>query len=130
MLHRFSLIIIGIFGISGVSLGAFGAHALRDILISRGTQHAWETAVVYQLIHTLALLALTLFQISRPASANQLTWTGRFWMIGVLLFSGSIYALALGGPGFLGPITPLGGLAFILGWIYLIWETRNLSKTS
>ena len=123
MSQRFTLLIIGIFGVTGVGLGAFGAHLIRDGLALRGMQSTWGTAVSYQLIHTVALLAMVLFLGSNRALAPRfLVWAVRFWSIGILLFSGSLYILALGGPKIFGPITPLGGIALMAGWTCLIIE--------
>lgn len=108
--------IIGLLGASGVALGAFGAHALHDNLVARGMLEAWKTAVSYHLTHTAALLAVTLWLQGRPQKSPRLAGAAWAWILGVGLFSGSLYALALGGPRWLGPVTPLGGLAFIVGW--------------
>jgi uncharacterized membrane protein YgdD (TMEM256/DUF423 family) len=108
---RQNLLAAGLFGFSGVALGAFGAHALKDTLAAHGTTATWQTAVLYHLIHAVALLA---FAGGR--------WAGRCWIAGIVLFSGSLYALALGGPKLLGPVTPLGGLAFLSGWAFVGWE--------
>lgn len=117
MFPRFSLLIIGIFGLSGVVLGALGAHELHDTLTQRGTLSTWETASLYHLVHTAALLALLAIQsISKDSTSRYFAWATRCWTTGILLFSGSLYILAVGGPKFLGPITPLGGLFLILGW--------------
>lgn len=107
-------------GGTGVALGAFGAHGLKSALESRNTLHVWETAVFYHLVHAAALVATTLHVANNPAEGR--TWFARgslAWMIGILLFSGSLYWLALGGPRWLGPVTPMGGAAYILGWIFL-----------
>ncbi|MCC5023021.1 MAG: DUF423 domain-containing protein [Candidatus Synoicihabitans palmerolidicus] len=98
----------------GVLFGSFGAHALRDILTQHDTTSVWETAVLYHLIHSVAAWALG--QKATDLTRSQRV-AGRAWLMGVLLFSGSLYCLALGGPRWLGPITPLGGIAFIIGWI-------------
>ena len=108
---RTSAITAGLLGVTGVALGAFGAHALKDTLSALGTTATWQTAVFYHLLHAVAL-----------ATAPTAPWVGRCWIAGVLLFSGSLYWLAVGGPRFLGPITPLGGLAFLLGWALLAWH--------
>ena len=100
----------GVLGLTGVALGAFGAHGLRDMLEPAGRLETWKTAVFYQLLHAVALLALSGW--SDPA-ARKIGWC---WIIGALFFSGSLYGLALGGPKILGPITPLGGVAFLAGW--------------
>lgn len=111
------------YGATGVALGAFGAHGLRSQLSAAGLE-TWQTAVSYHLIHALALLAvgvwLRLGALAGGASPAALAVAGWSFVIGVLLFSGSLYGLALGGPGLLGPVTPVGGLAFIVGWLALI----------
>lgn len=101
-------------GFLGVALGAFGAHALQELLQSRATTHLWETAVFYHLTHAIAVWVLGIR--SEPLSPA-LCRTGIAWLVGIALFSGSLYGMALGGPRWLGPITPLGGLALIVGWI-------------
>jgi uncharacterized membrane protein YgdD (TMEM256/DUF423 family) len=108
-----------LFGGAGVVLGAFGAHALRDRLGETALQ-TWQTAVSYQFVHALALLAVgILIRLSSHGGGSDrlLGVAGGAFALGVLLFSGSLYVLALGGPRWLGPITPIGGVAFIAGWI-------------
>jgi uncharacterized membrane protein YgdD (TMEM256/DUF423 family) len=110
------------FGGSAVVLGAFGAHALRSRLAETALQ-AWETAVTYQFNHALALLAVGLwlrFIVPGGIGAGRtLDFAGAAFAVGIFLFSGSLYLLALGGPRWLGPVTPLGGIAFIAGWVAL-----------
>jgi len=115
---RPTLLAASILGFSGVGLGAFGAHWLKDTLTAAGTLDTWRTAVSYQLLHAVALLALAGWSGSRPRKA----WIGRCWVAGAVLFSGSLYGLALGGPKVLGPITPLGGLFFLAGWALVAVE--------
>lgn len=111
-----------ILGATGVGLGAFGAHALKARLQAADTLSTWDTAVQYHLLHAVALLVLAAW--SRLAAADSaapaLTTSGWLFVIGIVLFSGSLYGLALGGPRWLGPVTPLGGLAFIAGWLWLL----------
>lgn len=96
-----------------VALGAFGAHGLRSTLEARGMLDAWNKAVFYQFIHAIALLALALYgTINRGACL--------LLLMGVLLFSGSLYLLALTNLRWLGPVTPIGGLCFLAGWAWLI----------
>lgn len=102
-------------GASGVGLGAFGAHALKARLTAAGHLETWETAVSYHLIHTVAALAV--LTAAERASNALFSAAARCWLAGVVLFSGSLYALSLGGPKWLGPVTPLGGIAFIAGWV-------------
>ncbi len=96
------------FALAGVILGAFGAHALKETLEARDSLAVWETAVDYQMWHALAILLAALMG-ERPRSAL-------CFALGILLFSGSLYWLALGGPAWLGPVTPLGGLSLMAGW--------------
>jgi uncharacterized membrane protein YgdD (TMEM256/DUF423 family) len=102
----------------GVGFGAFGAHGLRGRL-SPEMLAVFETAVRYQMYHALALL-LTAAAIGRLGDARLLVIAGWSFAAGILLFSGSLYALALTGVTTLGAITPLGGLAFLIGWGALI----------
>jgi uncharacterized membrane protein YgdD (TMEM256/DUF423 family) len=115
---RQNLIAAGVLGFTGVTLGAFGAHALKETLTTHGTTSTWQTAVLYHLVHAVALLALPVGR-----------WPGRCWIAGVVLFSGSLYWLALGGPKALGPVTPLGGLAFLAGWASIAWNAFRAPKT-
>lgn len=105
-------------GFTGVSLGAFGAHALKSTLNARGTAASWSTAVSYQMIHALALLAISTRGSETKRGESTVLWNvvGNCWFVGTVLFSGSIYGLALGGPKFLGPVTPMGGLLMMAGW--------------
>lgn len=108
----------GVLGFLGVALGAFGAHGLKATLETHGSSETWKTAVLYHLIHSVALLALAGW---RDAHAGPSAKIAALWVVGVVLFSGSLYWLALGGPKILGPITPLGGAAFLAGWALLTW---------
>jgi uncharacterized membrane protein YgdD (TMEM256/DUF423 family) len=114
---RTHLIAAGFLGFTGVALGAFGAHALKETLMTGGHTNTWQTAVLYHLVHSVALLAF-------PSGK----WAGRCWIAGIVLFSGSLYWLALGGPKFLGPITPLGGIMLLSGWALVAGHAVNLRK--
>jgi uncharacterized membrane protein YgdD (TMEM256/DUF423 family) len=118
MPNRTFKLIAGVLGLSGVALGAYGAHALKAQLAASGQTVAWATAVLYHLIHTVGILAISMGPAvtTRPANLRFLKIAAACWTAGVVLFSGSLYALALGGPHWLGPVTPLGGLAFLTGW--------------
>lgn len=114
-------LLVGVAGASAVLLGAFGAHALRGVLDLRGTD-LWHTAVNYHIWHALALaLAAGLGQ----GRSGRLAVAA--FAVGIVLFSGSLYALALGAPRWCGMVTPLGGLAFLVGWVALglSLRTRN-----
>ncbi len=129
---RLFVLAAGLLGFTGVALGAFGAHALKETLVARGSVATWQTAVLYHLLHAVALLALAaLAQAAGAGPAGgwaNARWIGACWSAGVVLFSGSLYWLALGGPRFLGPITPLGGLAFLAGWGLLAWNALQAPK--
>ena len=117
MKTRSMLLTAGLLGASGVALGAFGAHALREQLMAQGTRGTWDTAVHYHLLHAAVVFAAAAWARGDQGNiARRLTWAARCWTAGVVLFSGSLYGLALGGPRWLGPITPLGGVAFLAGW--------------
>lgn len=123
--HRL-LFLASFLGATGVMLGAFGAHALKQQLADHGTLSTWDTAVLYHLIHALAVLAVGIFiTVSNPVSERWIYRAGVSWTFGVFLFSGSLYALALGGPRWLGPITPIGGLAMIIGWVFVMAAGRT-----
>lgn len=104
-------------GMLAVVLGAFGAHALKARLddYSLGV---WETAVQYHFYHALALLAVGIVALGQPQS-TLLRSSGWLFLVGTLVFSGSLYLLAVSGTRWLGAVTPLGGLAFIGGWACL-----------
>lgn len=106
-----------VYGLLGVALGAFGAHGLRARL-GPDLLAVWKTGVEYQFYHAFALLAVGL--LLRQASGALLQWAGWSFALGVILFSGSLYLLALTGIRSLGAITPLGGLFFLAGWLCLL----------
>ena len=111
-----------------VALGAFGAHALKEKL-SEHYLAIWETAVQYQMFHALALIAVgILMSPSLFGSVTQLSWAGYLILAGIIIFSGSLYVLSLTGIGILGAITPIGGVAFIAGWIMLIVAAIKFSN--
>src|SRR5438067_1929277 len=116
-MDRTFLLIGAIFGFLGVAFGAFGAHALRSRL-SPEMLTVFETGVRYQMYHAFAILIVAA-AIGRIGDAQLLTIAGWLFFAGVILFSGSLYALALSGVGILGAVTPLGGLLFLAGWATL-----------
>ncbi|MCU0399762.1 MAG: DUF423 domain-containing protein [Algoriphagus sp.] len=114
------LVLTGISGALAVGLGAFGAHGLEPILILNGRLDTFETAVSYHFYHTLGLLGLGILALIKPE------WKGlslAAWgmLLGILIFSGSLYILSLTGITWLGAITPIGGVGFILGWLALAY---------
>ena len=109
--HRIALAWAGTLGATGVVLGALGAHALKAALAAAGTRDTWETAVTFQLVHAAALLGFAGWLRPGPMPHGRCAaWAVRLMVLGTLLFSGSLYGLAFGGPRWLGPATPLGGL--------------------
>ncbi|WP_413113747.1 DUF423 domain-containing protein [Thaumasiovibrio sp. DFM-14] len=109
-------------GALGVGLGAFAAHGLKAVL-SPAMVAVFQTGVHYQLIHTLALLAVAILMRFLPATT--LLYAAIFFIVGIVAFSGSLYLLALTGIKWFGPITPFGGICFIVGWIALfiaVWR--------
>lgn len=103
------------YGFLGVALGAFGAHGLAEALEAREATAIWKTAVQYQMWHALGLLLLALLQQDdQPVAA-----AGTAFIIGTAIFSGTLYGIGLGGPRWLGAITPLGGLGLLAGWLLL-----------
>ena len=96
-----------------VAFGAFGAHALKSVIESHGLSEAWNKAVLYHLVHAVALLILA-------AIGN--TNRGAWWLLfsGIILFSGSLYMMSLTNLRSLGAVTPIGGLCFLAGWVWLI----------
>jgi len=109
-----------LYGFLAVGFGAFGAHALRN-KVPENLLSAFQTGVQYQFYHALALLLLGVLLQRPPAMSESLiSISGYLFIAGVLLFSGSLYGMALGGPAWLGPITPLGGVCFLLAWAVLL----------
>ncbi len=99
----------------GVALGAFGAHALKGKVPDNMLAN-WNTGVLYHLVHALALLVLAVAADRLAGSAALVGWSGRLFVAGIVLFSGSLYVMAVTGVTKLGAITPLGGIAFLAAW--------------
>jgi uncharacterized membrane protein YgdD (TMEM256/DUF423 family) len=114
---KFWLISAGVFGLLSVALGAFGAHTLKNVLDDYG-KSIYEKAVLYQMFHTIALFIVGISQhLVKDTSFSIAGWG---FLIGILLFSGSLYLLAATGIRWLGAITPFGGVAFLFGWFWLV----------
>ena len=113
-------IILGSFSaFIAVALGAFAAHALKEKL-SPDLFAVWEVGVRYQMYHALGLFAVAWLAAQFPAS--QVSIAGWLFVAGTVLFSGSLYALSLSGLRWFGAITPVGGVCFLVGWIWLAWS--------
>ncbi len=119
------LILAALFGALGVALGAFGAHGLEKITGDAKILHGYQTATQYQLYHALALLAAGILCEKFPGLVMK--WAGYAFIAGIILFSGSLYLLTFlkinesSAVKIAGPVTPLGGLCFIAGWLLLLW---------
>lgn len=120
-----------ILGALAVAIGAFAAHGLKQYLDANQLE-IFQTGVRYQYYHTFAILVLGLIAMKHPH--KNLIYAYRFFIIGILLFSGSLYllssrfALGIESWTWLGPITPIGGLSFILGWVFLFLALRKLPE--
>lgn len=117
------LLSAALFGFLCVGLGAFGAHSLKNVLDEYG-KSVYEKAVLYQMFHSVALLAVGVLQ--HLFKEISLSPSGFGFLIGILLFSGSLYALAITGLKWLGAITPIGGLAFLFGWAWLLFAILKI----
>ncbi len=117
MTGRTELLLAGSSGLLAVMLGAFGAHALKASL-TPALYAAYQTGIEYQFYHTLALLLVGMLR--QQQDLPYLLWAGRAFVAGILLFSGSLYLLALSGVKVFGMVTPVGGVLFMVGWAMLI----------
>jgi uncharacterized membrane protein YgdD (TMEM256/DUF423 family) len=112
------LVTAGFLGAIAIALGAFGAHALKDRLgLIPEASGWWQTATFYLLTHAVAIGSI----------ACRSAWPARFWAVGSVIFAGTLYAMALGAPRWLGAITPIGGSLLIVGWLVLAWSARKES---
>ena len=106
------------FGFLAVALGAFGAHGLEKILLANERTHNWETAALYHLVHAAVMLAIATREPLR-------VWAWRLFAAGIVIFSGSLYALALSNVKILGAITPIGGVCLLAGWLALVFPGKR-----
>lgn len=124
MTARFNFIAAGSFAFLAIAAGAFGAHALKQRLDTNSLA-IWNTAAQYQFYHALALLVLGLLQSSGKPH-RLLRVVTKCFGLGIIIFSGSLYALSLSGIKWLGAITPIGGLLFLVGWgVFVIWAAKH-----
>jgi len=125
-----NLAIAGVLITTATALGAFGTHTLKPVLPPAHFD-SFEIGVTYQFFHALGLLGISLLQRSHPASVG-LRWSVRLILIGLLLFSGSIYAMTFGAPRFLGMVAPIGGTSLMVAWgvfAATCWRLRLQSAT-
>jgi uncharacterized membrane protein YgdD (TMEM256/DUF423 family) len=110
-----------VWGFVGVALGAFGAHGLPRDTAPQALEW-WKTAALYHMLHALALVLAGIVG-HQGGRVDAACWC---WLVGSLVFSGTLYAMTLGAPRFLGAITPLGGVSLLAGWLLLAWAARAL----
>jgi len=118
MTPKLGLVLAGLNGLIGVAAGAFGAHGLREKVSARDLE-IWHTGAHYQQLHAVALLAVALWALHAHAQGQPTALHGvvmALFTSGIVIFSGTLYAMTLGGPRFLGAITPLGGLCLLGAW--------------
>lgn len=126
MSSRFWIVCAGIAGATGVIAGAFGAHGLEG-RVAEDLLEIWKTGSIYQLFHAPALLGVGIL-VKRGGSKRALALAGGAFLLGILVFSGSLYLLVLTGQRWLGAITPIGGISLILGWICLMFADTGEEK--
>jgi uncharacterized membrane protein YgdD (TMEM256/DUF423 family) len=132
-MHKPFLIFGAFFGLLSIIFGAFGAHALQDIVTDEKLLHGFQVGVQYQMYHALALLAVGILYERFPV--RLIKWAGNLFIAGIILFSGSLYLLtSLNGHGgsftkIIGPITPVGGSLFILGWLFLLIPFLKMQRS-
>ena len=112
-------------GALAVALGAFGAHAFKPMLQASGRLDTFETAVKYQFYHALVMLVLgLLMQHVQAEGLRYLQWAGYAFLVGVVVFSGALYAICFTGITAFGAVAPIGGTALIVGWLLLLWGAK------
>ncbi len=128
-MYKNYVIVAAIFGGLAVVLGAFGAHGLERVTSDEKILHGFHTGVQYQMYHALALLAIAM--MVEKFQPKWIKWAGNCFIAGIILFSGSLYLLTFlkiqesSAVKFVGPLTPLGGIFFIAGWLFLLLATMK-----
>jgi uncharacterized membrane protein YgdD (TMEM256/DUF423 family) len=121
MTNTLAMRVAAILGFLAVALGAFGAHGLKDLLTQNGTVAIWEKAVLYHFLHTILLFVLAQ---RRPVLTG--AWLSFF--VGIVIFSGSLYLLAVTNVKWLRAITPIGGVSFLVGWAWLVFAAGKTER--
>ncbi len=117
-MYKLFLIIGSVFGALSVMIGAFGAHALKSVLMANQRIDTFDTAVKYQFYHTFAIIVVAL--LTQKSTNKWLELAGWSFTVGIIIFSGSLYALSITNIGKLGAITPIGGVFMIAGWLFIL----------
>jgi len=123
-MNKFALLSGSVLGFLTVAIGAFGAHSLKNILESNNRINTFETAVHYQAIHALALLIIGI--LASKLDSNLLSYSAYAFVVGTIIFSGSLYTLSITNITIFGAITPIGGLCFLIGWGVLFMAILKL----
>lgn len=118
-MHRIFILAAAFFGLTGVALGAFGAHGLRAVFEANARGDTFQTATEYQMLHALALLGTAWLSTHQPGRPVQ--WAGYLFIAGIVIFSGSLYILSIFDLGIMGALAPFGGAALIAGWGMIGW---------
>jgi uncharacterized membrane protein YgdD (TMEM256/DUF423 family) len=119
-MNKFFLLSGSILGLLGVAIGAFGAHALKAMLEAAGRADTFETGVRYLFYHAIALVLVGI--LSKEFPGNTINWSGNLFLLGTLIFSGSLFLICFTGINVFGAVAPIGGTLLIIGWALLFWS--------
>lgn len=119
-MNKFFLLSGSVMGLLGVAIGAFGAHALKAMLEAAGRAETFETGVRYMFYHAIALVLVGI--LSKEFPGNTLYWSGNAFILGTLIFSGSLFLICFTGINVFGAVAPIGGTLLIIGWALLFWS--------
>lgn len=122
-MNKLFLQVGSLFGAVGVMVGAFGAHALKPMLMASGRFETFETGVRYQFYHAIALVLIGI--LSKHISNKTLTYSGYCILAGVLIFSGALYTICFTGLNVFGAVAPIGGTLLVIGWLLLFWSVTK-----
>jgi uncharacterized membrane protein YgdD (TMEM256/DUF423 family) len=119
-MNKFFLLSGSVLGLLGVAIGAFGAHALKAVLEAAGRADTFETGVRYMFYHAIALVLVGI--LSKEFPGNTINWSGNAFILGTLIFSGSLFLICFTGINVFGAVAPIGGTFLIIGWTLLFWS--------
>jgi uncharacterized membrane protein YgdD (TMEM256/DUF423 family) len=119
-MNKFFLLSGSVLGLLGVAVGAFGAHALKAMLQAAGRAETFETAVRYMFYHAIALVLVGI--LSKEFPGNTINWSGNAFLLGTLIFSGSLFLICFSGINLFGAVAPIGGTLLVIGWGLLFWS--------
>ncbi|MCP9761908.1 DUF423 domain-containing protein [Lacihabitans soyangensis] len=119
-MNKFFLLSGSVLGLLGVAIGAFGAHALKAMLESSGRSDTFETGVRYMFYHAIALVLVGI--LSKEFPGNTINWSGNAFLLGTLIFSGSLFLICFTGINVFGAVAPIGGTLLVIGWGLLFWS--------